>query len=210
MSDPKPDVVTWPSDEESVRVFEAYTLAVGKVAHAWNYLHEKLALLFCAVVRAEDRAVPLAIWYSTTNERAQRLMLRDAFEASRAPSVVLPKVANRIDRWEAFPKAASDFKWLDKSLDALSGARNNAIHAPCSLYVGGGDAGGSVMGAAFLQGHPRAVEIRGKRILLEFDWCERYAETLTRFVTKVESAIVSNAGYPWPSRPTLPSRHSQP
>jgi hypothetical protein len=68
------NIVKWPSDEEWVTAFETYTLALGKVAHAWNYLHEKLARLFCVVVAA-DPAICLGIWYSTTNERAQRDML---------------------------------------------------------------------------------------------------------------------------------------
>ena len=196
--EPEPYIVEWPSDEETRSAFEAYTLAVGKVAHAWNYLHERLARLFCVVVRAEDPAISLAIWYSTTNERTQRDMLKAAFDASNA------------ERWKPFPAAADDFDWLLDKLNTLAGIRNNAIHAPCSLYIGGGDAGSLEMGASFFQGHPRAKELQGRRILTELAWCEDYAENLTRFVAKLESAIASTAGYPWPSRPPLPSRPSKP
>lgn len=188
-----PNIVKWPSDEETRFAFDSYTLALGKVAHAWNYLHEQLARLFSVVVGAEP-AISLGIWYSTTNERAQREMLRAAFKAAN------------VKRWQFFPKAVEDFEWLCKMLDQLAGHRNTAIHAPCSLYIGGGDAGSSEMGTSFFQGHPRAKELQGKRILIEFAWCESYAETLTSFVQKVESAMANSGRHSWPSRPSLPDR----
>jgi hypothetical protein len=173
---PEPRIVKLPTDEETKSAFEVYTLALGKVAHAWNYLHEKLAQLFCVITESE-RAISLAIWYSTTNERAQRDMLKAAVAAVN------------LERWEKLPKAKEDLKWCLDKVDVLAGHRNNAVHAPCSLYIGGGNDGGSEMGAAFFQGHPRAKELQGKKVLIEFDWCERYAETLTRFAQKLESAI---------------------
>ncbi|SRR6266702_3029518 len=38
--------VKYPTDAEIQVEFEAYTCAVGKVAHTWNYLHERLGNLF--------------------------------------------------------------------------------------------------------------------------------------------------------------------
>jgi hypothetical protein len=185
--------ILWPTDEETRRAFEAYTLALGKVAHAWNYLHEKLARLFCVITGAEP-AISLAIWYSTTNERAQRDMLKAAIAAVN------------VERWTNLPQATEDLAWLLDKSHSLAGLRNNAIHAPCSLYIGGGNDGASEMGAAFFQGHPRAKELQGKKIIIEFDWCERYAETLTRFAQHLESAIADPGRHAWPSRPSLPDR----
>src|SRR5215472_4850499 len=144
-------VVRWPTDEERKAAFEAYTLAVGKVAHAWNYLHEKLGQVFWVVCGAE-REIALAIWYSTHNDRTQRLMLRAAV------------LACKMDRWPA-PQARDDVMWLLDCADSLAEQRNNALHAPCSLYVGGAQDGGSVMGAAFFHGHPRAKKLIGKDLL---------------------------------------------
>jgi hypothetical protein len=62
------------------------------------------------------------------------------------------------------------------------------------------------MGAAFFHGNPRAKKLKGKRVLAEFDWCERYAETLTRYAQKIETGIAFPDKYPWPERPTLPTR----
>ena len=45
---PKPTIkiIKWPTDDEMKVAFEAYALALGKVAFSWNYLHEKLGQLF--------------------------------------------------------------------------------------------------------------------------------------------------------------------
>ena len=71
----QPAIVRQPTDEQIRAAFEAYTLAVGKVAHAWNYLHEKLGQLF-AVITGADREIALAIWYSTDSDRTPPNMLK--------------------------------------------------------------------------------------------------------------------------------------
>jgi hypothetical protein len=193
MTDQQPTrIVKWPTDEERKTAFEVYTLAVGKVAHARNYLHEKLGQLF-VVVSGADRGIALAIWYSTDSDRAQRWMLRAAAMACGS------------DRWPN-PAAKDDTIWLLDRADSLAEQRNNAIHAPCSLFVGGEKEGGSEMGASFFYGHPRARKLMGKSLLDEFDWCERYAETLSEFTEKVETGIAFAGRYPWPDRPSLPTR----
>jgi len=88
--------VKWPTLEEATAAFEEYALAVGKVAYAWNYLHERLGELF-VVVSGAKQSVALAIWYSTKSDRTQRDMLRAAVNA--IPS-----------RWEKLPKAPDDLK----------------------------------------------------------------------------------------------------
>ena len=183
----------WPSDEERKAAFEAYTLAVGKVAHAWNYLHEKLGQLF-VVVSGADRKIALAIWYSTDSDRAQRLMLRAAVAASGK------------DRWPSALLAPDDLKWLLDRADELAEQRNNVIHAPCSLYISPGTPVRSELGASFLHGHPRARKLMGKKLLVEFDWCERFAETLSDFTQRVETGLAFSERYPWPERPRLPTR----
>ena len=109
-----PNIVKWPSDEETRFAFDSYTLALGKVAHAWNYLHEQLARLFSVVVGAEP-AISLGIWYSTTNERAQRDMLRAAFKAAK------------VKRWQFFPKAVEDFEWAVSNLKCNTGVLDFSV-----------------------------------------------------------------------------------
>jgi len=65
-----------PGSKDAVdAVMEPYVMALGKVAHAWNYLQEMLCELFCSVTGLENNTGQ-AIWHSTTNDRAQREMLR--------------------------------------------------------------------------------------------------------------------------------------
>src|SRR5229473_1893775 len=90
-----------PEDDEIKRIFEAYALAVGKVAHSWNYLHEALGQLFAAVLSAPNRGLALAVWYSTDSDRTQRNMLRAAVSSSGE------------GRWQPrLPKAFDDLIWL--------------------------------------------------------------------------------------------------
>jgi hypothetical protein len=44
--------------------------------------------------------------------------------------------ATTAERWASFPKAADHIKWLLDRADEVAEYRNNAIHAPCSLYIG--------------------------------------------------------------------------
>lgn len=176
----------WPSGEDRKGVFEQYTLAVGKVTHTWNYLHEKLGQLFVVVTGAE-RSIALAIWYSAGSDEAQRNMLSAAVKASRK---LIPR--------------NGDFEWLFDQCNELSQRRDDAIRAPCSIYLGGTDDGSAILGVSYLYGRPQAKNLSGKKLLVEFDWCERYTEMLTIFVARVESCLSSSGDYPWPDRPQSP------
>jgi hypothetical protein len=178
--------------EETKRAFDAYVAAVGKVAYAWNYLHEQLGILFVAVSGAE-KEVALANWYSVWSDRGQRDMLRAKVNATNAA------------RSKTRPQAPDDLIWLLDCADDLADDRNNAVHAPCSLYISGS---GSEMGAAFYNGHPRARKLMGKDLLVEFAWCESYAETLSRFTERLGIAVAFPDRFPWPQRPKiLPRDH---
>lgn len=186
----KPRVILMPSDEEMKVIFEAYALAVGKVAHSWNFLLERLGRIFELVMDAEE-SMALAVWWSTESDRVQLLMLQSAILAS-------PE-----DRWmPRLPKARKELKWLADTVLRLSNSRNDAIHAPCSLMI---DADYADMAASYVSGHRRAKNLRGKQLLIEFDWCERWAEELARFTEKVQTAL-SHESYPWPERPEKPTR----
>jgi hypothetical protein len=189
--------------------FEEYYLAVGKVARAWNTLHESLGQLFVTVsgsdkvwTEAGAIKVALAIWYSVKSDRAQRDMLRAAFNANSG-------------RWEKLPKALDDFKWLLDRCDELAEQRNDAVHAPCSIYIGSGPNGAEMGPAYFAAGNPRAKNLeaknlKGKQLIAEFDWCERYAWTLIGFIQKLEKPMVLPDRYRWPDRPPKPTRKTKP
>jgi hypothetical protein len=169
-----------------------YAVAVGRVAHEWNYLHERLGALFVAVTGME-RNLALSIWYSVKSDRAQRDMLKAAIDATNS------------QRSEKRPEAPVDLKWLLDRANELAEARNDAVHAPCSLYIGGS---GSEMRASFFDGNPRAKNLMGKELLVEFAWCERFAENLSRFAQMLGTAIALPDRFPWPERPKiLPRDH---
>jgi hypothetical protein len=186
-------IIRIPSEEEAKKAFEGYALAVGKVAHAWNYLHEKLGQLF-VVISGADRQVALSIWYSNNSDRTQRKVMQAAV------------LARADDRWPN-QSAKEDLKWLLDRADDLAKDRNNAIHAPCSLFIGvSQDGGGAEMGAAYHHGNPLARRLVGKSLQREFEWSEACAEVLSRFTQRIEFAFNYPDRYSWPERPALPER----
>ena len=164
-------------------------MAVGKAACAWNMLHESLRQLFAAL--SDDRDAATAEWYSLRNDRAQRGMLKKLL--SRTPGNTRSVV----------PKLKPDGLWLLARADELAEDRNNAVHTPATLYV---EAGSSVMGPAFMHGHPRANSLRGRNLLEEFAWCEGSTDILTRFVRAIETSYGYPDRYAWPERPKLPAK----
>jgi hypothetical protein len=184
-------IIRAPTKEELTQAFEDYTLAVGKVAYAWNYFHEQLARLFVAAIMAEHTPqTGLAIWYSLDNDRVKRTILEAAIKA--APPI----------RWENRPEAYEDLIWLLEKANALANYRDDAVHAPCTAMV---SAEGLEITTAFFSGHRRAKNLWGKTLLVEFDYCERLAETLSLFTQQAVLALhASNA--PWPDKPPMPVR----
>lgn len=182
--------ITFPTDDEIKAAYVPYVQAVGEVSHAWNYLIESLGQVFAQVVAA-DRRIALAIWYSTDSDRSQIKMLKAAISAS--PTT----------RWlPRLPRAHEDLTWLVDKASSLAEDRNNAIHAPCSIYT---SETGTEMGASFFNGNPRAKKLQGKKLLLEFAYCTHFAQRLTNFARSAETALAFEQ-YPWPERPALPVR----
>ena len=188
----EPRIVLMPTDDQVKIAFEAYAMAVGKVAHAWNYLNEKLGILFSTILHT-DPQISSAVWYSTDSDRTKQKMLKDAIAA--VPAARWPKHC---------PSAQDDLLWLLNRCIELGDARNNAIHAPCILVT---DASGTAMKAAppIFSGHDRARRLDGKEILVEFDWCERWAEELSLF-TVTACAALRPSSNSWPDRPSKPHR----
>jgi len=173
--------------------FEAYALALGQVAYTWNYLQDELGQLFVVVTGMDDRTA-LSVWYSSDNDRVQRNMLKAAILASNK------------DRWlPRFQTARDDMLWLVHQANALSDQRNNAIHAPTTMVTmhAGREMVASI--SAYINGHPRARRLWGKRLLTEFSWCAQTADTLSAFTRQATQAL-RNELMPWPDRPALPAR----
>jgi hypothetical protein len=185
-----PNIEARVSFEDTIEPFDAYVAAVGRVAYAWNTLHERLGSLF-ATVTGLERKVALAKWYSIRSDRVQRAMLRTEVDATNP------------ERSKTRPEAPDDLTWLLDRADELAEDRNNAVHAPCSLYICGSR---SEMGAAFFDGNPLARKLEGKELVVEFAWCEGYAETLSRFTEMMGPALAFPDRFPWPERPKIRPR----
>jgi hypothetical protein len=179
---------------ETHEAIEAYCVAVGLVVYEWNELHERLARLF-ALVREGDRRETLAEWYAIRSDTKQREKLRCAI------------IETTSGRWKKSPRAPGDLKWLLGRADKLANDRNNAIHAPCSLYLRGD--GSSEVKAAVRSanaGNWRAKDLEGEDLLTEFHWCAAYALRLGQFAERLAPAMASPDHYEWPVRPKIPSR----
>jgi hypothetical protein len=171
--------------------FDQYAAAVGNVAYVWNYLHERLAEIFAAVMNPCPGEMSLAVWYSSRNDHSQRLMLEAALRAS-------PR-----NRWGANRRTVhADLVWLVKEVTTLWGDRDDAVHAPVSAYVG---SEGMEMRAAYEYGHPRASRLRNKNLADEFAYCEARARVLGEFAARVSAALKFQSRA-WPNRPPLPDR----
>ncbi len=204
---PRPTIQTPPSLGDPIeKVLDGYALAVGRVVRAWNQLQERLGQLF-GVVLGTHHLLATAVWYSSDSDRTQQGMLREAIKASPA------------DRWPDRPQAKADLLWLLKEANSLADSRNNAIHTPVAVWVGGArsndpskefqrPAGAGPpfeIGPVAFRGNPRAGRLVGTRLLDELDWCEQLAVLLSRFSQHVEIALLGES-LPWPDRPRLPTR----
>jgi hypothetical protein len=143
------------------------------------------------MVVGAPRDISLALWYSPDSDRVKQKMLKDAI------------LAHHKQEWSIRHEAArEDLLWLMDRVMNLGDSRNNAVHAPCMLVT---DHDGSEMAASFVSGHERAQKMRGKQILVEFDWIEAWAEELTVFTERLANALQTDK-YPWPERPSKPNR----
>jgi hypothetical protein len=179
---------------ETREAIEAYCVAVGLVVYEWNDLHEKLARLF-ALIREGDKRESLTEWYAIRSDTGQREKLRGAIAETTS------------GRWKKSPRALDDLKWLLDGVDRLASDRNNALHAPCSLYLRG-DGSSEVMAAvrSANAGNRRAKDLEGEDLLTEFHWCAAYALRLGQFAGMLAPAMASPDQYEWPVRPKIPSR----
>ena len=97
-----------------------------------------------------------------------------------------------MERWPNRPTAQADLLFLLSEASALGDFRNNAVHAPVLLHIGGGKGGSTIMGPSMFPGHPRALRLATKGDLIEeFQWVEKWTDGLTSFGRQMWSALVA-------------------
>jgi hypothetical protein len=186
----KPDHPTFAEPE-----FEPYALAIGRLALAWNDLHERLAHLFWILMGAGFADRPIALWNSANFDRPRREMLKAAAGAASPREL------------EQFPRMADDIKWLCDRTEDFENIRNDAVHSP--LFLAGswtpfGIPATRVFPNDLLQ-NTRAARLIGKDLLAEFSWCYSSVIVLRDFAAFLDRALTAE-GAAWPDRLALPAR----
>jgi hypothetical protein len=182
------------SDDELVKEMlsegsHPYTLAVGRLAFAWNSLHETLASLFARIATVEA-AVGYASWYSIPSDRTQREMLKAAVEASTD------------EKWiSSLPSGKEDLRWVVDRTNSLADQRNDAVHAPVQLALirdrrAPEQPRRLYISPNYLNGNPRAKKLKDKDIIREFDRYTRNARALNIFAEQMSSAWVGGGAWP--------------
>lgn len=201
-------------DRFTERSYKPYTAAIGQFVLAWNDLHEKLGLLFIAILVVEQRGSRAdvddhmamerwsGLWSAPTFDRPKRDLLR---------ALLNPFIE---DDFRHRPRFVEDISWiLDKAI-ALEGLRNDAVHAPL-MWIGkiplirmlGGHGELDVIPNVAL-GNQRAVSLakKGQRELAkEFRWGRDTVAALRDFTVALRAAVAFEHN-PWPRRPSLPDR----
>lgn len=173
--------------EATNEILKPYFLALGRVAHSWNHLHEELGKVFCALTGL-DLSIGMAIWHSLKSDRSQRDILEGALNSAACSS-----------EWtERFPSAKKGVLYLLNEINNLADRRNNAIHAPCTIIPGDIE----IVPLTFF-GNERARRLHGKDILEEFTWYEKSADALKAHATNVRFAL--DSGGTWPEKPQMPA-----
>jgi hypothetical protein len=175
--------------------FKPYVKAIGRLALAWNDLHERLGMLFWAVLGGGWKQKPIGIWNSANFDRPKRAMLRAAVHGCTSAET------------SAHPSMVDDIEWILTKADALEDKRNNAVHSPLILT---GNQLAVLMGYApvvpdKLLENPRAMKLAKTDLLDEFKWCFQCTLVLRDYAALIERALTAS-GTQWPDRPSLPSR----
>jgi hypothetical protein len=179
-------------EREKARVFRPLAIELGWIVYEWNRLHAAMGELFADVVSKGNPglglSIGLSIWNSlTTNERAQRDMLRAAVDAAWPGS--------------SKPRDHQDISWILNKVNALAGRRNVAIHSPLVFLIN--QLSGSIeISPLHFFGNPRAAELKGKSLLEEYRWYRDHLSKLADFALPLHYAIMFPE-HAWPDRPEL-------
>jgi hypothetical protein len=202
----------WRGADYARIAFRPYALAIGQSTLAWNDLHERLSeifndILFALGLNTPDNTYALAIWNSSTSDRAKRKML-DALSNSLYEGCFVRK------RLLYFPKGRVEqlqtaIKYILKEANSLEDARNNAIHAPLHSTEGIDDEPGQVIVEPMdYLGNQRAQRMVGKNLLAEYKYLRDSARVLANYSDAVMEAFLQSRDTPvaWPSTPKMPNR----
>jgi hypothetical protein len=167
--------------------FEPYAVQLGWIAHSWNALHDALGSLFWTLTGSQNGNVPLAIWNSIPNDRTQRGVLR---------AVAQTVLADKETELQAV-------LWLLAAADKFEDKRNDALHTPFTFQI---DPNDTRLVSKSYSGHKRALKLKNKELLPEFEWYGRSVHILARYAMSIRFALGDPANFAWPTKPKMPER----
>ena len=169
--------------------YRPLALEIAWIAFEWNRLQENLGKIFARVIRPDAPRLALAVWHSTYNDRAQRDMLRAAVEHAYRDKEPVPGMKDAIIK-------------ILREAGKLAERRNNAIHAPfVFIYSGVYDLG---VHPNTESENPRAKNLTGKDVLLEFEWYHAQLTELAHYADELEGHLWDQKQWPWPGKLQLP------
>ncbi len=151
-------------------VRDVHAVAIGRIAIAWNELHEHLAEIFGTLFEEADYGLALTAWHSLVNDAAQREMLR---------SVAGAKLGRD-------SKGYKEINWsLEQIKQQIANQRNTGIHMPLMLFTDMSNPeqpGEPQMLPLSLFGNRRAFSMSGKDLLKEYALYEQQIRRLGTYL----------------------------
>jgi hypothetical protein len=185
-----PNIIVAPTPQQLAKRFRPYAIELGYLVYSWNRLQEILGRLFGDIAQISDDKISLAIWYSLASDRSQRSMLRAALGATTAPSKFISG------------SRSEDITWILNQCEKIGDLRNDAIHSP---MISETDNRGTRFRSAYAAGNPRALKLKEKNLIREFEWCSAASDALSIFALDIHHNLRGRI-HDWPKRPTLAPR----
>jgi len=174
---------------------DKHAVAIGRIAMAWNELHENLAEFFGQLFEEADYGLALTSWHALVSDNAQREMLRAVAEV---------KLGNE-------SKAYKELYWSLKQIKKqISNLRNTGVHMPLMSFtdLASDDRTHQILPLSMF-GNRKAIamETSGKDILKEYADYERQIRNIGSYCFAIMFNVSPRRAGPekWPGRPNLDS-----
>lgn len=172
--------------EHADAIMMSHQADLGRIAVAWNSLHETAGHLLAAIAFPQNREQCLAVWNAIRSDRDQREALMAAAAASLASD----------------SRLLDEIRWACRKAEGLEDSRNNAVHAPYALSVREGQL--AVLPST-TWGHRRARKLAGLDLSLEFRSYAERIDALKKFLRALLDCVGQQGDCrSWPDRPSLP------
>jgi hypothetical protein len=171
-------------------LWDKHALAIGKIALAWNTLHEALAEIYANLFDRSDWNLAIASWHSLTSDASQQEMLRSAAKT----------------KFGVDSKAYTEINWLLEQIkQVLSHQRNFGIHTPFLILHRQNQTTEVLPNAITGNRRAAALAAGAKDALQEFSEYEKQIRMMFSFAIGLNYNIspLRMGAESWPTRPQL-------